>query len=309
MKHLLCAIGLLLVTAQVRSQALYLKTFGKPSAKPLIFLHGGPGYNSASFEGTTAKKLAEAGFYVVVYDRRGEGRSIDRKAAYTFAQTFADLDSIYAALALKKAALVGHSFGGVVATLYAQRNTEKVSSVILVGAPVALQETFRTILRTSKGIYQQRGDAANLEYIAMLEKMDTATIQYMSYTFAHAVQNGFYTAKNLSGEGKAAYALLEADSVLKGQAAAMTYPAPQGFLNNERYTSVDLAPALQSLVASGATVYGLYGMEDGLYSPGQIRDLEGLIGNKNVVYLKDCSHSVFIDQQTAFIAALRKWID
>ena len=43
------------------SQQLYIKTYGNQSDKPLLFLHGGPGYNCASFEFTTAEKYPEKG--------------------------------------------------------------------------------------------------------------------------------------------------------------------------------------------------------------------------------------------------------
>jgi proline iminopeptidase len=290
------------------SQELYGKVFGNPAAKPLIFLHGGPGFNSANFEGTTAQKLADTGFYVIVYDRRGEGRSADEHAAYTFSQTFADLDTIYARLNLKQATLIGHSFGGVIATLYAERNPRKVSAVVLVGAPVSLQETLKTIIRTSKEIYRQKGDSANLKYMAMLEKMDTASLQYSSLAFRQAMQNGFYSPKKPSAESRAAYARLFKDSLLKKQATSMSYAAPQGFYKNEHYTTIEMKPALQRVVAAGVRVYGLYGQEDGLYSPQQIDALRKIIGSRNLRYFEDCSHNVFVDQQAKFIGALRRWV-
>ena len=66
------------------AQEIYSKTFGNPNHEPILFLHGGPGYNCANFEATTAQKLANNGFFVIVYDRRGEGRSKDTNAQFTF---------------------------------------------------------------------------------------------------------------------------------------------------------------------------------------------------------------------------------
>ncbi|MFT6246723.1 MAG: proline iminopeptidase, partial [Crocinitomicaceae bacterium] len=47
----------------VFAQDLYVKTFGDSLDTPTIFIHGGPGYNCATFEATTAEKLASKGFY------------------------------------------------------------------------------------------------------------------------------------------------------------------------------------------------------------------------------------------------------
>src|SRR5690606_27700777 len=96
-----------------RAQNIYQKAFGQASQTPVIFLHGGPGGSSIDFELTTAEKLAEKGFFVIVYDRRGEGRSDDDKAEFTFEQTFNDLKEIYREYGLSSATLLGHSFGGI----------------------------------------------------------------------------------------------------------------------------------------------------------------------------------------------------
>lgn len=106
--------------------------------KSIIFLHGGPGYNCANFEATTVQKRAENGFFVIVYDRRGERRSKDNNAKFTFKQTVDELNSIYQTYGVKKSTLIGNSFGGVLATLFSENFPNKLESIILVGAPVSL---------------------------------------------------------------------------------------------------------------------------------------------------------------------------
>lgn len=48
-------------------------------------------------------------------------------------------------------------------------------------------------------------------------------------------------------------------------------------------------------------IYGLYGKDDGLYSPEQLAQLQQILGNANVKYWGDASHNVFIDQQKSFL--------
>jgi len=136
MKQTITLFVFLLTTISVSSQTIYAKAFGDPSNEPLIYLHGGPGYNSIGFEITTAEKLSENGFFVIVYDRRGEGRSSDENAKFTFQETFDDLDAIYTKFNLEDATLIGHSFGGVVGTLYAEEYPNKIKSLVLVAAPL-----------------------------------------------------------------------------------------------------------------------------------------------------------------------------
>lgn len=307
MKKLFIVISWLLTIHIAEGQSLYVRTFGDPKDKPVIYLHGGPGYNCVNFEATTAQRLADKGFFVIVYDRRGEGRSIDPGAGFTFGETFNDINSIYSQFGIKKATLIGHSFGGIVATQYAEKYPDKINTILLVGAPVKLQETFKTIIATTKEIYKAKNDSINLRYVMMLEGMDTSSIEYSSYCFVHAMQNGFYSPKHPTDAARQLYSTFRTDTMLVKYAGQMTYPAPRGFWANEHYTTIDLAPVIARLESAHMPVYGLYGKDDGLYSPAQVSDLEKLIGPGHLLYLDNCSHNVFIDQQEEFIKACLAW--
>ncbi|MDR0262347.1 MAG: alpha/beta hydrolase [Sphingobacterium sp.] len=69
----------LVVNAET-GRTIYSKSYGQRKDPAIIFIQGGPSGNSTLFAGTTAETLASKGFYVIVYDRRGEGRSIDSTA-------------------------------------------------------------------------------------------------------------------------------------------------------------------------------------------------------------------------------------
>jgi proline iminopeptidase len=307
MKLLLSFILFSFLPIFLSAQSIYTKAYGNPKDQAVVFLHGGPGYNSAGFEGTTAEILAENGFYVLVYDRRGEGRSKDDDAAFTFEETFKDLKQIYKKFKLKKAILIGHSFGGMVATLYAEQYPKKVAALVLVGAPVNLQESFSHIVARVTEIYETKEDQGNLYYMNLLKKMDKKSMEYASYCFMHAMQNGFYSPKNPSSEASAIYATFGTMPLLIEHASKMTYKAPQGFWKNEQYTSLDLNKNIQAILQQKTPVFGLYGKEDGLYSAAQVKKLEEVLGTDHLLYLDNCSHNVFIDQQSAFILALKNW--
>lgn len=308
MKTIYISIFLVFATMVANAENLYIKTFGNSKNKPIIFLHGGPGYNCANFEATTAQQLSDNGFFIIVFDRRGEGRSVDSNAKYTFKETFNDLNTIYQKYGINKAILIGHSFGGVVAALFAETNPQKVESIFLVGAPVSLQSTFTNIISKSKNLYQSSNDTINLNYILQLEKMETSSLEYSSYCFMHAMKNGFYTPKNISEEAKNIYSKFKTDTILAKYASLMTYEAPQGFWKNEKYTTIDLTKSIQELQKQNVNIFGLYGKEDGLYSVQQVTELQNLIGSNNLKYFDNCSHSVFIDQQIEFIETLKAWI-
>lgn len=214
---------------------------------------------------------------------------------------------MYEQFGIGKATLIGHSFGGIVATLFAEQYPDKIESLVLAGAPVTLQESFENIIARCKTIYQTKNDSINLRYLSMLEKMDKSSLQYSSFCFMHAMQNGFYVPKNRTEDAQALYAKLKADTLFSRHVAQMTRQAPQGFWKNEHYTTLDLSEKLKSLKHRQVPVYGIYGKEDGLYSEDQIKTLQTMIGATNLRYLDSCSHNVFIDQQNAFINAMITW--
>lgn len=311
MKKLLSSLSLLFIVSISIAQDLYVHTFGNDKNTPVLFLHGGPGGSSIDFEITTAQKLASKGFFVIVYDRRGEGRSNDDKAVFTFEQTFADINDIYNKYKLKSASIIGHSFGGIVGTLYAEKHPDKVSNLVLAAAPVDLQMSFKTILRTVEKVAESKKDSATLAQLNFVKKQDTASIYYSSGSFMLAMQNGIYTTKNPSAEAKELHQEFTTNPTTKAYLENMAktnyknmYNPTMGFLNNEKYTSINLGKPLKSLKIPH--IYGIYGKDDGLFDDKQMELIRELV--PDVLYLEDCSHGVFMDQQEQFINALTKWL-
>lgn len=306
MKILLSLLALFVSLSAACSQSLYSRSFGNPKHQPIIFLHGGPGSSSVYFEATTAKQLADKGFFVIVYDRRGEGRSKDSNARMNFDEAFVDLSSIYKKYNLRRANLIGFSFGGLIAAQYAQTHTGMVKAVVLCSALISQQESYETVMRKTKVIYEQRQDTTNLKELAAIAQLDTGSLAYRTLVFKHASANGFFSISDPDELAKGIYATYKTDplitSYVKNEMAVHT------FWQNEARHNIDVMPILRSLWKGNMPIYALYGKQDGLYSDEQIIELEALIGDSNVRYLDKCSHSVFIDQQALFLSALSLWL-
>jgi proline iminopeptidase len=172
MKRILHTFLVLLIVGNSIAAELYSKAYGKSTDPAVIFLHGGPGYNAVSFEQTIAQPLADAGFYVVVFDQRGCGRSMpEANSVFTFEEAFADLNAIYEKYTLGKATLIGHSFGGMLGIRFAEKCPEKVDKLILTGSPLSYPTAFKSILARCRAIYEVQ-QSPQLAYIEMLEQMD-----------------------------------------------------------------------------------------------------------------------------------------
>ena len=296
----------LLSNFTAKGQSLYSRAFGKPGDEPIIFLHGGPGSSAVYFEATTAPKLADEGFYVIIYDRRGEGRSKDSTARMNYEEFFEDLNTIYQKYHLSRAHLIGFSFGGLVTTLYAEKHPEKVKSIILASALVSQQASYNTILQSVGRIYRDRNDTANLAQIKTIREMDSNSLPYRTAVFAHASKNGFFSLPNPDLEARQMYSTYPTDTLVaryvKNERAVET------LWKNETRRNIDVTPVLQTLKNGKIPVYAIYGKQDGLYSKKQIADLSHIIGKPRLIYLDNCSHTCFVDQQAKFIGALKAWL-
>lgn len=110
---------------------VFYKTMGGGNKTPLLLLHGGPGGRSCAF--SVLADLA-TDRRVIRYDQLGSGQS-DRPTDLTLWQTarFVDeLDALRTALGLREVHILGHSWGGTLATEYLlTKGQQGVKSVIL----------------------------------------------------------------------------------------------------------------------------------------------------------------------------------
>lgn len=99
---------------------------------PVVFLHGGPGQGSAHFD-ALAGPFMERELRMVYFDQRGSGAS-ERPASgdYALSTLVEDIEALRRALGVPKLALIGHSFGSVLALEYAATYRDNVSHVIVV---------------------------------------------------------------------------------------------------------------------------------------------------------------------------------
>jgi proline iminopeptidase len=297
----------LFLTFLTNAQTLYIKTYGSKTDTPIIFIHGGPSGNATLFEGTnTAEALSKKGFYVIAYDRRGEGRSIDTNATFTYNEAFRDLNAIYKTYNLKKATLLAHSFGGLVATLYAEKYPEKIKSLILAGALFSQQKTYNHILDSVKKIYTKNNDLAMLDKVSHIEKLDKNSAEYRKGCFELAGENNFFKIPKPTTESKALYHQYEISDFYKTNIRNKN--APLLFYKNEKQNNIDTKPILQQLKKKGMSIYAIYGKQDGIFSVSEIDALKNIVGKQNFVSIENCSHYLFVDQQKEFLDNIYKWL-
>ncbi|MCG8406853.1 MAG: alpha/beta hydrolase [Phycisphaerales bacterium] len=120
--------------------------FSHGNGPPVLFIHGGPGFPMHQVPAGLQRLAAQ--YKIHFYDQRGCGRSTKPFEKFTSGNFYqnmlaldstlgigaqiADIERIRRLLAREKLVLIGHSFGGFLATLYAIEFPERVEALVLV---------------------------------------------------------------------------------------------------------------------------------------------------------------------------------
>ncbi|WP_205501758.1 alpha/beta fold hydrolase [Rufibacter psychrotolerans] len=116
---------------------LYVKVSGK--GRPCLFIHGGPGAWSHSFEVLGINSLEDS-LQMIYVDQRGSGRSGKSPSGnYSLHRVAQDFDEVRQQLGHSKWTVLAHSFGGILATEYAYYYPQTISRMVLLSATLHLE--------------------------------------------------------------------------------------------------------------------------------------------------------------------------
>lgn len=155
--------GRLLVDGKVE-----LDWFARGEGSSVLMVHGGPGY---PFTGTwKGLEPLTASHRFIYYHQRGSGKStrpVDRLESGNFyknmlaldeelgmAAQLRDIEAFRKASGLERISLIGHSYGGLLAALYAAEYPDRVDALVL----VAPAEVVRMPMKKSSGLYGSVSD-------------------------------------------------------------------------------------------------------------------------------------------------------
>ncbi len=110
----------------------------RPNGRTAVLLHG-KNFCSATWQGTITA-LSEAGYRVIAPDQIGFCKSTKpAHYQYSFQQLAANTNALLASLGVKRAIVIGHSTGGMLAIRYALMYPDQVERLVLVD-PIGLED-------------------------------------------------------------------------------------------------------------------------------------------------------------------------
>jgi pimeloyl-ACP methyl ester carboxylesterase len=127
------------------------------SGPPVVLMHG-VGLNQ-SIWAVQVKELAPD-FQVITYDLLGHGRSAAVRANAPLEDWIDQLSGVARDLALEKFALVGFSFGGLIAQAYAAQHSSMVDKLVLMSTVYDRSEAERAGVLSRLGVARREGPHA-----------------------------------------------------------------------------------------------------------------------------------------------------
>jgi proline iminopeptidase len=117
---------------EYNSAKIHYQIIGK--GKPILFLSGGPGFSSEYM--TPIAGLLSNSFQCILLDQRGTGQSVVSTYDTNYiniSSTLDDIEFLRKHLGYEEWIVLGHSYGGLLASKYASEYPGSVSTIILVG--------------------------------------------------------------------------------------------------------------------------------------------------------------------------------
>ncbi|MBJ8110792.1 alpha/beta hydrolase [Bacillus cereus group sp. N6] len=148
----------------IRGKKLYVETHGNPKNKPVLYLHGGPGESCYDFSFHQAERLKDS-LYVIMIDQRGVCRSeeITEDEAFGLNDLIEDCEELKKVLQIEKWSVIGHSFGGYLALLYASIYPSSIEKIIFEGPTFDFALTSRALLQKTGDLLKKYGKELAVE--------------------------------------------------------------------------------------------------------------------------------------------------
>ena len=270
----------------VGSASLYVREIGR--GQPVIVLHGGPDFDHAYLL-PDLDRLKDS-FRLVYYDQRGRGRSAAnvRPEDVTLQSEVEDLDAVRRHFGLGTTALLGHSWGALLALEYALRHPTRVSHLILMNpAPVSVSDL--ALMR--KAYLDKLGAAADRQ------REIVASAAYQAgdpEAVATRYRIHFKPALKRPEDYEKLMAAMKEQFTSQGKQGILEARAVEERLYRDTWQAAgyDLLPKLPSLRIPTLVVTGAHD-----FIPVEIADhIANAIPGAKLVTLEDCGHFAYLER-------------
>jgi len=270
-------------------QDLYHHSVGL--GKPIIVIHGGPGFGCAYIE-PHLSDLSRSN-QVIYYDQRNSGRSpINHDSSRISLQGFLDdIESIRKFYGHQQVALLAHSWGGLLGMNYAIQHPDKVSHLILMNSNAPVKE----INDQANTRMANQMSADDIEARTMIMRTEAFNNQNPK-AYEELMSIGFsyqFADRNLVDELQLK---LPDDFGKKSQEMSYLYQDFSNYNYSEKLKNIKVPTLL------------LYGLKDPL-TPFALNSLSQILPNNTIKAIDDAGHFPFIEKTDETIIAIKQFVN
>jgi proline iminopeptidase len=123
-------MGVFMPIIRLGNRDLYVEQYGNVHNFPIVYFHGGPGANCLDFR-EQAKRLSDY-YYVIIFDQFGCLRSgrPDKEEQFGMVEQISLSEDLRKHLTIDFWGVIGHSYGGMLACLYADTYPDSAAGVV-----------------------------------------------------------------------------------------------------------------------------------------------------------------------------------
>ena len=265
---------------------LHIATYG--IGKPILIINGGPGMNSEGFA-TLAKELGKTNL-AILYDQRGTGKStISEMSAETMTMDLmvSDIETIRNHFGFKEWIVLGHSFGGMLASYYLKKHPENISGLVLSGSGGFNLSITRNLNLLSRLTETER-DSLNY-WNRQISQGDT--------TYQARYNRGKYLAPAYVFDRK--HAPVIAERLTQGNQTINSL-----IWQNIRTIDFDCSEAYKNFKKPVLIIQG----KQDVMGDNIAKEAHDLLENSTLVFMDECAHYGWLEQPTEYYAAINKFL-
>ncbi len=302
----------------IYSKKIWYEIYGAEYHDTLLYLHGGPGASCLDFV-NQAKALSE-NMKVVILDQLGVLRSeaIAENESYNMEYQIEMLEEMRKSLGIEKWSILGHSYGGMLAVLYAYAYPDSIQKIILECPSLWFEDSARaTAEYLSEHIYSLNDPQA----VKLCEKIKSADYQdqteavwdlsaLLGYVtdmelrfYLHSISLEEYE-RSMDTSG------IADEMWSKGERHLMklleTQPAPADSLQKRVMMTDNLLPLIPKLTAPMLLINGRY---DPACTKNQIEYIMNHAQNVAQVIFEDSGHFPRIEEAKKYTSVILRFLD
>jgi len=249
---------------------------------PLLVHHGGPGLDHT----VIAPHLGPLAHYLrlICYDHRGSGRSARPQGpdSYHIGHFVEDVGGVAEGLGVDRFALLGHSFGGIVALHFALAHPEALSHLVLVCSP-----TSSHFVDEVEGALPDYLEAQALSELSALQDSEPSD---------YVIRRSLELLAPIYFRDPARVSELGLDSVRFGPETQAVWDSLKGF---------DLRPRLGEIQVPTLVIAGGH---DRSVTPERARETADALPQSRLLVMEGSGHYPFIEEPEPFLSAVLEFL-